>query len=77
MPALANAIRGGEQKIVSLGLNWYPNANVRFLADYQHVDVDRLSPGGTAFGAGALTPPAGVQIGQTYHVWSFRTQYAF
>lgn len=75
--ALANAIRGGEQKIISLGLNWYPNANVRFLADYQHVDVDRLSPGGTAFGAGALTPPAGAQVGQTYSVWSFRTQYAF
>jgi phosphate-selective porin OprO/OprP len=76
-PTLASAIRGGEQKIISLGLNWYPNTNVRFLADYQHVDVDRLSPGGTAFGAGALTPPAGAQIGQTYSVWSFRTQYAF
>ncbi|MBW8815971.1 MAG: porin [Caulobacterales bacterium] len=76
-PTLASAIRGGEQKIVTVGLNWYPNSNVRFLADYQHVDVDRLSPGGTAFGAGALTPPAGAQVGQTYSVWSLRTQYAF
>lgn len=71
------AIRGGVQRISSLGLNWYPNNNVRFLADFQHVDVDRLSPGGTAFGAGALTPPAGAQVGQEYNVWSLRTQYAF
>jgi phosphate-selective porin OprO/OprP len=74
---VASAIRGGEQKIVTLGLNWIPNSVVRFQADYQHVDVNRLSPGGTAFGAGALTPPAGAQIGQTLNIWSLRTQYAF
>lgn len=73
----ASAVRGGEQKIITVGLNWYPNNNVRFLADYQRVEVDRLSPGGTAFGAGALTPPAGAQIGQDLNIWSFRTQYAF
>jgi phosphate-selective porin OprO/OprP len=73
----ASSVRGGEQRILSLGLNWYPNNNVRFLADYQHVDVDRLSPGGTAFGAGPLTPPAGAQVGQEFNIWSFRTQYAF
>jgi phosphate-selective porin OprO/OprP len=75
--ATASAIRGGEQKITTVGLNWYPNAVVRFQAHFQHVDVDRLSPGGTAFGAGALTPPAGAQIGQELNIWSFRTQYAF
>lgn len=75
--AVASAIRGGEQKTTTLGVNWYPNAVVRFQADYQHVDVDRLSPGGTAFGAGALTPPAGAQVGQTLNIWSFRSQYAF
>lgn len=74
---VASTIRGGRQEIFTVGLNWYPNNNVRFLADYQHVDVDRLSPGGTAFGAGALTPPAGAQIGQDLNIWSFRTQYAF
>jgi phosphate-selective porin OprO/OprP len=73
----ASAIRGGRQKIVTLGVNWYPNSVVRFQADFQHVEVDRLSPGGTAFGAGALTPPAGAQIGQELNIWSLRTQYAF
>lgn len=73
----ANSVRGGEQQIFTIGLNWYPNNNVRFLADYQRVEVDRLSPGGTAWGAGALTPPAGAQVGQNLNIWSFRTQYAF
>jgi phosphate-selective porin OprO/OprP len=72
-----SAVRGGEQQIWSFGLNWYPNGSVRFQADYQHVDVDRLSAGGTTFGAGALTPPAGAQIGQRFSIWSLRTQYAF
>lgn len=70
-------IRGGEQDIVTLGVNWQPNNAVRFQANVQRVDVDRLSPGGTAFGAGALTPPAGAQIGQDLTIWSLRSQYAF
>lgn len=73
----AAAIRGGRQKITTLGLNWYPNAAVRFQAGWQNVDVDRLSPGGAAFGAGVLTPPAGAQVGQSFDIWSLRTQYAF
>jgi phosphate-selective porin OprO/OprP len=73
----AAPIRGGEQQVWTLGLNWYPNAAVRFQANFQDVDVSRISPGGTAFGAGALTPPAGAQVGQDFRIWSFRTQYAF
>lgn len=74
---LPASIRGGEQKILTLAVNWYLNNNVRLMTDYQHVDVDRLSPGGNAFGAGALTPPAGAQIGQELSIWSLRAQYAF
>lgn len=75
-PTLA-AIRGGRQATYTLGLNWYPNAVLRVMANYQRVEIDRLSPGGTAFGAGVLTPPAGAQIGQNLDIWSLRTQYAF
>lgn len=70
-------VRGGEQDIVTLGLNWQPNNAVRFQANVQMVDVNRVSPGGSAFGAGALTPPAGAQIGQDLTIWSLRSQYAF
>jgi phosphate-selective porin OprO/OprP len=74
---VAAAIRGGEQEIFTLGLNWYVNNVLRFQAAYQDVSVDRLSPGGTAFGAGTATPPAGAQVGQDFNIYSFRTQYAF
>ncbi|UTP39121.1 OprO/OprP family phosphate-selective porin [Phenylobacterium sp. LH3H17] len=74
--AVAGAIRGGEQEIFTLGLNWYVNNVLRFQAAYQDVSVDRLSPGGTAFTAGS-TPPAGAQVGQDLKIYSLRTQYAF
>jgi len=71
-------IRGGEQAISTLGLNWYPNASIRFQAAFQDVSVDRLSPGGTYFGADANeTPAAGVQVGQDFQIWSLRSQYSF
>ena len=40
-------IRGGEQDIWTLGLNWYPNNAVRFSLNYLLIDVDRRS-GATA-----------------------------
>jgi phosphate-selective porin OprO/OprP len=77
-PLTTGAIRGGEQDIVTLGLNWYPNQTVRFMASYQDVSIDRLSPGGTFFGSAAgETPAAGTQVGQDFEIWSLRTQYAF
>ncbi|HKJ24304.1 MAG TPA: porin [Myxococcota bacterium] len=35
-------IEGGEQELVTVGLNWYPNPNVRFMVNYaKMLDVDR------------------------------------
>jgi phosphate-selective porin OprO/OprP len=77
-PLTPGAIRGGEQEIVTLGLNWYPNQAVRLSASFQDVGIDRLSPGGTFFGSAVGdTPPAGTQVGQDFQIWSFRTQYTF
>ncbi len=70
-------IRGGRQEIWAAGLNWYLNAATRLSADFQHVEVDRLSPGGNAFGTGAATPPAGAQIGQDFDVYALRAQFSF
>ncbi len=41
-----DAVRGGRQNIASIGLSWYPNDTLRFLLDYQHVDVARLNGAG-------------------------------
>lgn len=77
LPA-AGGIRGGEQKAITVGLNWYVNNNIRFLLDYQWVEVDRLSTGvANAYGDGANTPVAGAQIGQDLEILSIRTQFTF
>jgi phosphate-selective porin OprO/OprP len=60
----AGGIRGGEQKITTVGLNWYPNNVFRFLLDYQWVNVDRLNA-------------AGAQVGQDANVVALRSQFAF
>jgi phosphate-selective porin OprO/OprP len=57
-------IRGGGQKITTVGLNWYPNNVVRFLLDYQWIRVDRLNA-------------AGLQVGSDVDVVSVRSQFAF
>lgn len=67
-----DAIRGGEDRNLAVGLNWYPNALVRFMLDYQHVRIDRLSPNATLY-----QTPVGAQIGQTYDTVSVRSQFAF
>jgi len=68
----ADAIRGGDQQIFSAGLNWYPTPIVRFMLDYQHVRIDRLSPN-----AAAYSTPTGAQIGQSYNAVALRSQIAF
>lgn len=75
LPA-AGSIRGGEQDIFSVGVNWYVNNGVTLQAAYRNVSVDRRSPGGTAFLAGS-TPALNAQVGQDLEIFSFRTQYAF
>ncbi|MBV9570056.1 MAG: hypothetical protein JO056_02330 [Alphaproteobacteria bacterium] len=59
-----NGIRGGEQKIWTAGLNWYPNNAIRFMLDYQHTDVSRLNS-------------AGGDLGARLDAVSLRTQIAF
>lgn len=67
----ANGVRGGEQDITSLGLNWFPNNVVRFQLQAQDVSIDRLNPGTVGLGT------VGAQIGQDYQAIALRTQVAF
>ena len=74
-------VRGGEQNVLTLGLNWYPNPNFKMMMNYMLIDVERLNPAGPGntapFGASPATPPIGVEIGQDLNVIALRTQYAF
>lgn len=79
--APVGSVRGGQEDIVTVGVNWYLNANLRASFNYFMVDVDRLNPAGpgnlTPFGAAPATPPNGAQIGQDYEAIALRTQFAF
>jgi len=35
-------IQGGEEDNLTVGLNWYPTRNIRFMANYIHADSERL-----------------------------------
>jgi phosphate-selective porin OprO/OprP len=59
-----DAVRGGEQKISTIGLNWYLNPDIRLMLDYQFVDVNRFNA-------------AGLQVGQKYNALALRSQLAF
>ena len=67
-----DGVRGGDQRIFSTAVDWYLNPIVRFVLEYQHVDVSRLSPSATTYAT-----PVGAQIGQTYNTFSIRSQLAF
>jgi phosphate-selective porin OprO/OprP len=77
----AAAVRGGEQSVVALGVNWYPNPNLKMMLDYLLIDVDRLNPAGAGntqpFGPAPNTPPTGVNVGQELDVFALRTQFSF
>jgi phosphate-selective porin OprO/OprP len=59
-----DAIRGGDQKISTVGLNWYLNPDIRFMFDFLHVDVNRFNA-------------AGLQVGQRYNAIALRSQFVF
>jgi phosphate-selective porin OprO/OprP len=74
----ASSIRGGDEKNVTVGVNWYWNSFARLMFDYQHVKIDRLSPATSATAASTIWfTPVGAQIGQDFNVWSVRSQFAF
>ena len=65
------AIDGGRQTGVSLGLNWYPNDLLRFMVDYNHVDYVKAN------GAAVTGAPLGAAVGAKADSLAVRGQVVF
>jgi phosphate-selective porin OprO/OprP len=80
-PPPVEGVRGGDQKILSAALEWYPRPRTRVMLEWLHVSVDRLNPASASdpqpFGPPPATPPPGVRIGQTFDTVAMRLRYAF
>lgn len=61
---LLERVRGGEQSIWSLGLNWYPNRTVKFMLDLQDVSISRQTS-------------TGLPLDQDFRTVNLRSQFAF
>ena len=44
--AVPGSVRGGDQNVLTLGVNWYLNPNFKVMMNYLLIDVDRLNPAG-------------------------------
>jgi phosphate-selective porin OprO/OprP len=62
----ANGIAGGRQTVYTAALNWYVNGNVRFMLNYLHGNVAKMT-----------TPTSMVDAGSKFDAVAMRTQFAF
>jgi phosphate-selective porin OprO/OprP len=61
-----NGVAGGQQTIYTAGLNWYVNANVRFMFDYLHGNIGKQ-----------ISPTNSGDAGAKFDAFAMRTQVAF
>jgi phosphate-selective porin OprO and OprP len=61
-------LRGGDQKIWTAGINWYPVSALKFELQYQAIDFDKIGTRGSV---------TNTQIGQNLSTFALRTQVSF
>ena len=70
-PLPAGGVRGGEQRIATIGLNWYPNQVLKFTLQAQNVQASKI-------GTTIVAPiTANTNLGQNFDTIALRTQLAF
>ena len=60
----SNGVGGGRQTVYAVGVNWYPNTNMRFMLDYLHGVINKGSSTGS-------------ELGGNFDALALRTQIAF
>jgi phosphate-selective porin OprO and OprP len=78
-----NTVRGGDQRILTFGLNWYPNTVVRFTLNYEWIENSRLQSGSSPNALTGLTQATtgapvlpSINGGQNMSVVALRAQLA-
>jgi phosphate-selective porin OprO/OprP len=71
----SNAVGGGNQTVYAVGLNWYPNGNMRFMLDYLHGEINKQFS--IAAGGGIAGTVLGTPVGGNFDALVLRTQFAF
>lgn len=67
-----DGVRGGLQRIGTVGLNWYPNPVLKFTLQFQNVQVSRIGTNS------AVVPnAANASLGQNFDTVALRSQIAF
>jgi phosphate-selective porin OprO/OprP len=69
----ADGVEGGVQTIVTAGLNWYVNRNIRFMLNYSHGELEDKRTGVT----GTQSPGAPVDATMSWDSIATRMQVAF
>lgn len=73
----SRGLQGGMAKIATIGLNWYPNPNIKFVVNYMQADLDKnadADAGSFEFLNGTVVPIVG---GDTIKVLGVRAQFMF
>lgn len=70
-----NTERGGDQRIATVELNWYPNNFVKFGFAYQYIQVSRLQAPASVTTTGLPVLPA-LNGGQNLSTFAVRTQFS-
>jgi phosphate-selective porin OprO/OprP len=73
-PIPAGGDRGGDQRIWTFGLNWYPNSVIKFELQYQNVDVSRIGTIPAVAGPGGHPAIPNAEVGQNFDTIAFRSQ---
>jgi phosphate-selective porin OprO/OprP len=63
--SVTGGVYGGKQQIGALALDWHPNNWLKFILQFQYVNVDKLNAAGTT------------QIGQHFYTLAARAQAAW
>ena len=72
----SGGVRGGEQRIWTAGINWYPNNAIRFALDYQRIKLIKIDAG-TLDSTGLPVAFTNQNIGQTINAVELRSQISF